>query len=213
MNIANIVKRIIGHPDWVDPICDKNIYRDNKKSYTGNSLSQSNVLILTNIDLESDKIEYVKQSLDNEQAYYEVVRWNGQTISEDEIKESTKKLLGPYSHIINLIFLDENMVAQVYKLLQVEMDYLIKNCSESTLCTAIVKDYVEQATEIEACVAGIRNLIKGLGQVSANHRVIENGVIAGTNVKWEDVVPFALHLSGKYGQILNGEVLTVEELK
>lgn len=209
MSIINIIKHIIGHPEWVEPISDKYIYGDNKKSYSGNSLNESNILFVTNLDLQSEQMEYVKQAFAEEKAHYKNLRWNFRNISAEDIRKSGAELVGPYDHIINMVLFGDDEVVQVYKLLRAEMDYLIKYCEKGTLCTAIIKDNIKSA-EINARVAGLASLLKGLGQVSANHGVIENGIIVNNSIDWKDIVPFLLYLSSKYGQILNGEVLELE---
>ena len=44
--VIRIIKRLIGHRILVHPIVDANVYDANENSFSGNSLQDSNVLIV-----------------------------------------------------------------------------------------------------------------------------------------------------------------------
>ena len=49
-------------------------------------------------------------------------------------------------------------------------------------------------------------LALSLGDVLANHSIINNGIIASNKVKLVDILQTALFMSSKYGQILGGAI-------
>lgn len=211
MKIKKIVKRILGHAEWKKPICDKFIYEENKKSYTGNSLSKSNVLVVTNMELQSGQVEAVKAAMQEEQSQSKYWYWNLKGVKTADIKAREEELIGPFEHIVNFISFVDVDITSIYQLLQSEMDYLIKYSKKGTICTAIVCDYEQESAEACAVKAALISLMSGLGVVSANHSIIENGIIASDKVEWKDVISSVLFLSSKYGQILNGNVLRMSE--
>jgi hypothetical protein len=88
---------------------------------------------------------------------------------------------------------------------------MVEYVKKGTICTAIVYDEL-LSKEAKAAIAAAEGLIAGLGFVLSNHHVIANGVLASSAVPMENIQKTAFYLSGKYGQILNGEVLKMTPL-
>lgn len=218
--IINKIKHLIGTPVMVSPIADTNNYKPNQASFSGNSLSYENILIVTNI---VDGYEKIKDIFGNENCYMNILYCDNGTLDDEMIKKSSAEFLGPYTHIINLVVSDnDNMQLKsqitvihdlarcVYQWLQVESKYLIEKTSYATICTAYYYNDTILDIERDAQKGGISSLIKGLGGVMSNHGIIENGLIASTKVPFEEMLHTAIYLSGKYGQIMAGEVLNME---
>ena len=56
MSIIDKIKRVVGHKSYIEPIVDYNIYPDLVKSFAGGSLAESNILIITNIQLFEEQL-------------------------------------------------------------------------------------------------------------------------------------------------------------
>lgn len=213
------IRRIIGNAEHVTTISDEHIYEENEKSYTGGSLAGSNVLIVSNIRKKLDSLELLENTLNIEQCG--IIK---RCLISDMDKKSIDEQLGnieesKFEHIINWV---ENIsgnegyvncdVKLLYFLLQAECNYLISNGSYGTICTAIISD-METDTSFEAEVCGMKSLINGLGYFMPKHEIIVNGVLAEQYIPLEEIIHTIIYLSGKYGQILTGEVLRMEKRK
>ncbi|SEW42024.1 hypothetical protein SAMN05421659_11858 [[Clostridium] fimetarium] len=210
----------MGTPVMIRPIADTNNYQINQSGFSGNSLSDQNILIVTNI---VDGYEKIKDIFKNENCYLSILYCDNDTLNDEMIKKSSAGLLGSYTHIINLVVSDNtNMqlkaqitvindpVRCVYQWLQVESGYLIEKTSYATICTAYYYNDTIFDIEKNSQNGGISSLIKGLGGVLSNHGIIENGLISSSKVPFEEMLHTTIYLSGKYGQIMAGEVLHME---
>lgn len=213
----NIIRKFFKLEKVVDPIVDEVDYSSNLKSFSGNSLSESNVLVVHNGCVE----EALYASLfSNENACCAFATVSG-GVSIDELVSAGNKLLGPFTHIINIIELNElnsfidalarfnqrDAFSSLFRLLQTETEYLVKINQYATITTALKLN-----SSIDSAVAAqcLELLIEGLSPLLANHNLICNGIVVGAEVPSEDVYRTTLFLCGKYGQILTGEVLRMD---
>jgi hypothetical protein len=208
-NAMQIFKHLFGSAIYIKPVSDKNIYKVNKSSFTGNSLDGSNVLVVTNFSECSDEIIILKEQMKNEHCNCSVISLVSNELAKSDIIQAGADLVGTYEHIINLFRMEkgnctqEDSVRLIYQILQIESDYLIEDVKKGSLCTAIISDD-------EVVKNTVSSLLKGLGGVLGNHSVIENGIASSRNVPIDKIVKTSAYLSSKYGQILAGEVLNME---
>jgi len=218
MNPLNIIKHIIGKPTHIKPIasnvCNENI--DN--GFAGGGLSNCNVLIISNRELDKGIIASV---FDREGASFYFLILNTE-LSVDLIKKGSEDFIGPFTHIINLFFdapggelvsemksyNSEDNVYKIYQWHQQEVDYLVKNDQYSTICTVFLSgdsiDSKIKKKNVEMC-------IRGLAEVLANHGMICNGIIASENENLDNLLNYTVFLSSHYGQIMTGEVLFIDK--
>lgn len=215
------MRRLIGTAEHVTAIADEIIYRENENSYAGGSLTDSNVLVVSNIRENSNTIQLLNEALNIEKC--KKVRrcflsnsnnldCLGGTIDEDKEIE--------FNHIINWIeIVSDDCVAAykcdmqlLYYIMQIECNYFVSNSSNGTICSILI-DSGQADIMSEAEIGGMKSLIKGLGYRMPKHKVIINGAIVYKDVPLKEVVPVAIYLSSKYGQILTGEVLEMKNKK
>ena len=101
---------------------------------------------------------------------------------------------------------NEDILQHVYKLLQVETEYLVRVGQYSTICCLF-----KQGESSESVVAseGLQHCLKGLAKVLARHNIIVNGIVNSQNTSLETLLPAVCFLSSKYGQIMTGEVMVI----
>lgn len=211
MSFINKIRKLICHRQYINPIVDENIYQNLEKSYSGGSLSESNLLVVTNIPISEDLICTIQK---NENV--SVLCINGE-LSREDIVSASKELIGSFTHIVNLYRKDENMslltasgeypktddMYRVYQWLQEEVSYLVPLEQYATICTAFISDDSDYSFVLKK---NMKMLALSLGVVLANHSIINNGIIASNKVKLVDILQTALFMSSKYGQILGGTI-------
>ncbi len=214
--LKKVIQRIIGKPTYVYPIFDKIIYSPTK-GYAGGSLYETNILIVTNF---ADIKEYY-QLFEQEKANVSYLICDKNPDISD-ITRIEKDQIGPYEHIINILSANTNMgltdngyndndiTSFAYDILKVETEYLVSKNSYATLCTAIIDN---GASDFEISSASIKACVEGLGKPLGNHKLICNGVIAEKDVPLSAVIPTTIYMSSKYGQILAGQVLELNNGK
>jgi len=212
--ILSIIRKFFKLEKVVDPIVDEVDYSSNLKSFSGNSLSDSNILVIHNDCV--DEALYASL-ISNENAYCAIVKVSGE-VSIDELVSAGNKLLGPFTHIINIIELNEyntfmdaqdlfnqqDSFSSLFRLLQTETEYLVKINQYATITTVFKSNSSIDSAVVAQC---LELLIDGLSPLLANHNLICNGIVADGDVPSEDVYRATLFLCGKYGQILTGEIL------
>lgn len=215
--IKKTLSKLSGGYKLETPVCDKYIYDGNFKSFCGGSLSESNVLVLTNGT--NDNILFDEWA---EQEHMEVrlLQKEDDSLSAIDIKKYSNDLIGPFTHIINLVSLygrynnannksnsNEYTLRLLYQWLQVESDYLIRLNQTTSICSIIdVKDDGLLATTEEQAIS---SLISGLGLALGKHSVITNGVSVRNN-DIRNALNLAGYLSSKYGYLMAGEVLKMD---
>lgn len=215
--IFNIIRKFFKLEKVVNPIIDEIDYSSNLKSFSGNSLSDSNILVIHNGCVEENLYASL---LSNENACYAFVEVS-EDISVNKLVSAGNKLLGPFTHIINIIelnglnsfmealahFNQRDVFSSLFRLLQTETEYLVKINQYATMTTALKLN-----SSIDSAIAAqcLELLIEGLSPLLANHNLICNGFVVGTEVPSEDIYRTSLFLCGKYGQILTGEVLRMD---
>lgn len=211
------IKRLLFHKNTISPIVDKIQYPHIETSYSGGSLANSNILLITNNELFES--EFLVGYFKNEMADAAVFQYDN-SIDLNSIVTCGNDLIGPFTHIINIINLDkqcqlfnedgsyynEDVLRRVYKLLQVETDYLVRVGQYSTIC-CLFKQGESSESVIES--EGLQFCIKGLAKVLANHNIIVNGIVDSKNVSLKKLLPAVCFLSSKYGQIMTGEVMVI----
>lgn len=208
------IKSILGKQDVIKPIVDMRNYGTNTSSYTGNSLSDSNVLFVSNIKLANKDVNVIEGIMQKENCNYTIFEYEEDRVLDTlNIREVAKSLIGPFDHVINLFYVNQNInedfVEDFYKNIKVETEYLINSVKYGTVCTAIIYN---SNIEIEkkASLHGMKSLIAGLGIVLPNHGLISNGVLADDRIPIASIINTVLFLSSKFGQILTGEVFEMK---
>ena len=218
-NVMNILKRLFGCRVEKDVIVDPVIYESNHNSFCGGSLADSNLLVVTNGNVDDQEIDSLIQK---EEATYSLLSLSS-LMERQHLIDSSSELIGPFTHIINIIFeeksdnvlIEETLydekdpMYEIFQWHQQEVDYLVELNQYSTICTIYIG-----GDDTDVCVKkkNVEMLIRGLSEVLANHGMICNGIIADKKVPINDIINTALFLSSKYGQIMSGEVLQMKDL-
>lgn len=101
--VIRIIKRLIGHRILVHPIVDANVYDANENSFSGNSLQDSNVLI---VGCDETLMRSAECYYKNEGCYV-VKLWQGyRELTTEDINEARGDLLGHFDHVVNIIIPD-----------------------------------------------------------------------------------------------------------
>lgn len=217
--IKKIIRKTFFHRETIHPIIDQVPYAPIEESYCGGSLAESNVLVVTNdqaIAVEDFKIRFAK-----EHASVGVLFVSSDDLELKDIVQAGSELIGPFTHIINVLhfneqgnlvnpdgtFNGEDMMRLAYQWCQVEVDYLVKLSNYATLCTVYIHS---ESTDSMVIGTGIHHLVSGLAKVLSPHGIICNGVTASLVVPQDAWLASSIFLSGKYGQIMTGEVLNME---
>lgn len=213
MSILSKIKKLIGKKTYIEPIIDYNRYADSEKSFAGGSLADSNILIVTNADLPAD----TSDQFSNHEKASLIVLSPEEFIDQQMIITTGDKLIGPFTHIINIykkessdLLTTENKYPEtdemyrVYQWLQEEVSYLVPLNQYASICTAYIGDDTQYS---DVLCKNMDMCFRGLGEVMANHNIINNGIVASPSVPMQEVINTAIYLSSKYGQIMTGEVL------
>lgn len=208
------IRRIIGEKIIVEPIIDYARYMPSEESYAGYSLSESNMLIVTNVEIPQSLVNEIEKK---EGVCVSVMTPDG-ILSIDQIREAGNQLIGPYTHVVNIYSKNRDMdllgtddtypeddeMYRVYQWLQEETSYLVPMNKYSTICTVFIDDKTQYSSVLSK---NIDMCIRGLGEVLGNHSIISNGIVATKEIPFDVIMNTALFLSSKYGQIMAGEVL------
>lgn len=214
MNIKNILKKLLFKVSYIDHIIDRVQYPDIKKSYAGGSLATSNLLIVANKTVDE---QMVQEFFSIEQVNYQVF-YTSKLITNEDIFKSSYSLVGPFTHIINFFYVENNgrifkddflynnndSFYKLYRCLQVEVDYLVRLNQYATISTCFIYD-----NTIDGCIQKRHAdmCIRGLAEVLSNHNIICNGIVASEGIPFDILLKSSLFMSSKYGQIMSGEVL------
>lgn len=197
--ITKIIKKLFGTEVVLNLIANPFLYKDNAESFCGGTLAEESILVVTNLDRES-QLQMIVQKLETEKCLHSMetdIEWR-------TLKESSN--IVPYEHIINIIDCNKEGIDiySVYQLLQKEADYVIEKSLCTSICTVVLsQDHVARMT--------LSTLIKGLGKALGIHGIVNNGVVAKTTASLETAINSAIYLSSKFGQIMAGEVLEMGE--
>lgn len=200
----------------IDGIYDKNLYEENKQSYAGGSLEDSNVLIVSNDEAILPKMNAF---LKREKCYFQSC--NMKEMHSAESFSSCNNLIGPFDHVINIVKMDKcdalltmqkcynhnDILNSLYKLLQAETGYLVQNNRYATLTTAFQSDGSIEGDIISEAVV---HLLNGLSKPLSNHRLVENGLIATVKITEDTIIRSTLFLASKYGQVMAGEAMKLK---
>lgn len=218
MNIKRIIQKLFGHKVVIEPIVDYNRYSNIDESYSGGSLADSNILIVTNTDIPHELIQSLQV---NEKVTVAVLHPEAK-LTQTDIINAASQLIGPFLHIINIYKKDEttslmsadgsypatDSMYQVYQWLQEEVSYLVPMNQYASICSAYIGDDSQYS---EALNKNMDMCFRGLGEVMANHSIINNGIVASSTIPMSEVINTAVYMSSKYGQILTGEVLHLKD--
>lgn len=213
MSILRKIKRLLGHRVYIEPIVDANIYPNLDKSYAGGSLAESNVLIVTNISIPNEQLIELAE---NENATFSTINTNG-LLSSDEIRKSCGKLIGPFTHIINIFKKDKALpllmpnggypetddMHRVYQWLQEEVGYLVPLDLGGSICTVYISDDSQYGKVLKK---NMEMFALSLGDAISSHSIINNGIVAPNHVPLREILQAAMFMSSKYGQILGGTI-------
>lgn len=217
MRLKHILYKLICREKTLPIMVDNNIYSDNKKSYSGGSLADTNILFVKNKMLDNDNI--ISEMAVNERFVYTILQSNN--ISIAKIVESGLGLIGPFTHIVNIFnysdeigsftfdgsYNDSDILYDIHQTIQQETVYLKDLKTPSYL--SIV--YIDNGTiESISFAQNIVLMIKGLSRVLGNHGIICNGIIASNEVPIPIVYNAISFINSKYGTVLAGEVLRLK---
>ena len=217
MSILNRIRRIIGGKTIIEPIIDYTRYIPSEESYAGNSLSVSNLLLVSNVAIPIGLVNEIERK----ENLCALVLNPSDRLTIGEIKKTSEQLVGPYTHIVNVYSKDKAMdllnsddtypeydeMYRVYQWLQEETAYLVQLSQYATICTVFIDD---KTTYSSVLSKNIDMCIRGLGEALGNHSIISNGIVTTNEVPFEVILNTALFLSSKYGQIMAGEVLKLK---
>ncbi len=213
----NVIKRLLGRAEYIEVIADKTCNANIPDGCAGGSLSNDNVLIITNTELPA---EVVKDVFSKEKTYYSVKSVK-HLLHVEDIIDAGKDLIGPFTHIINIFydkdemsliskngqFNDKDSMYQFYQWHQEEVDYLVKLNQYATICSVFISgSSIEESVKkrnAEMC-------IRGLAEVLANHGMVCDGIIASKGDNLKELFNSTVFLSSRYGQIMTGEVLKID---
>lgn len=212
--ILKLIRKILGCEKTVSPIVDSVSYSANEHSFCGNSLSDSNLLV---VHSENQNCGLFEKYLANEHTSFAFIKLSNDLCLND-FADAGRKLLGPFTHIVNIVKVDEcngllhqnsgfnglDATGVLFRLLQKETDYLVKNLQYSTISTILI---LNPSVDAAVMSKSLELSIEGLAPLLANHDIICNGAVADQSVPEARIYETALFLSGKYGQILTGEML------
>lgn len=200
----------MGKTEWRVPIYDDNIFEHNEQSFCGGSLMGSRILVVLD-SCDDEVVELLKNYLDMERVVF--------TIVSCELEENLEDVLlkkgcieRNFEHIINYFGkgIQINCVKYLYFLLQQEILYVTKKRLQyGTICSVVVDDE-EDDIQAKAGIIASKSLLLGLGNLVSNYNLIQSGIIASRSVPLEKIVETAIFLSGKYGQMLTGEVIEMK---
>ena len=217
--VIRIIKRLIGHRILVHPIVDANVYDANENSFSGNSLQDSNVLI---VGCDETLMRSAECYYKNEGCYV-VKLWQGyRELTTEDINEARGDLLGHFDHVVNIIMPDvdhdllhtdhtynhRDLERVVYQWLQVESDYLDKNLQRSSLHVVFVKRSMEY---LDVVSHSIVSMLRGLAKRLLAHGIVANGVVADEDIPMDAVMQSLMFVTGKYGEVIAGEFIDLKE--
>lgn len=207
--IKRFIQKIIKLPEDETPICDPYAYDNRQGGYAGGSLQGQNILIVTNSSIKESVIEDI---LALEDCSAKMLFLPKGELTKQHIAECGENILGPFTHIINVVYGDDvdnhEPQSTAYQWMQVQTEYLVSREQYGTICTTLIAKE-DCSAEVKAKLFAAENMVRGLGLVMASHGVIVNGVSADENVGLSNVMKAATYMCSKYGQILAGEVLNL----
>ena len=200
MKIREFIAKIFSCVEYVDPISNIFVYKDNMSSFAGGSLDEDDILLVTN--LSTEEISTFKMLLKNE-------RCDVYTVESLKYRKYNAISKYPISHVVVLLSLDEysdltKAINSVYEELQCVGNYLIDYAKKGNcVITVISQNMILKNTVLD--------FIKGLSKAFAAHDVLVSGMVLDDKKRIEEIFPSILFLSSKYGQILTGEVLEIRK--
>lgn len=204
--LQKVLAKVLGL-DQRTPIVDDYKYYFDGKSYAGGSLSDSNILIVSNVK----DTRCIENELEKEGVTVSKIELEKDTLDLNIINGAQAQLIGPYTHIFNMlqignetdIFSDSDPLRNMYQWLQIEADYLVELGQTATVCVALVSD----SDTCSIVANSIEGMIKGLSETLGRHSILINGIYADESVPMECIVKWMSFLSSKYGHILTGNFL------
>ena len=214
MRLIGLFKKLIGRANHINAIADRVSKADIPDGYAGGSLANDNILIVSNASLSDQVVETV---FEREKVDY-VILSTDKKLDAYDINNASSNLVGPFSHIINVIY-DSEQIALInreglyndkdasyllYQWHQQEVDYLVNLNQYASICTIFIS---EDTTDSLVKKKNAEMLIKGIAEVLSNHGIICNGIIANNSHNLIELLESSVFLSSRYGQIMTGEVL------
>ena len=217
--IIKYLKLFFGKRVVLRPIADTNIYELNENSYSGNSLQDSNVLIIGNDD---ELIRTAKNKFKDEGCYVAIINNGFDDLQSYSIDCAEATMIGHFDHIVNIIKPDVNqelfksnraynnrdIVRIIYQWLQIEVDYLDKNLEQSTLQVVFIKHQIEY---IDILSHSVVNMLRGLARKLLPHGIVANGIITDESIPQDAVVQSLMFITGKYGEVIAGEFIELKK--
>lgn len=217
--IIKVIKKLVGHRNIVRPVVDINVYDANENSFSGNSLQDSNVLI---VGCDKTLMRSAECYYKNEGCYVAKLWQSYRELTAEDINEARGDLLGHFDHIVNIIIPDadhdllhadctynhRDLERVVYQWLQVESDYLTKNMQCSSLHVVLVKHPMEY---LDVVSHSIVSMLRGLAKRLLAHGIVANGVVADEAIPVDAVMQSLMFVTGKYGEVIAGEFIDLKK--
>ena len=218
MRLMNVIKRIFCRARYINVIADINCNTNIPDGYAGGSLADENIIIVSNVDLSTNVVMdvFTKEKVN----FSSLV--TKRLLRVEDIKDAGENLVGPFTHIINVFYDNDDMsliskngqyneedsMYHFFQWHQTEVDYMVEYNKYSTICSVFITgsslDNHVKSSNVEICV-------RGLAEALSNHGMICNGIIANKNDDVRELLQSAIFLSSRYGQIMTGEVLMLNE--
>lgn len=211
MSIKSIIRNLISIKKYIPAVIDRNIYPQNRNSYCGGSLFESNMLFVSN------RHEIIKNEVTS---LAEIEKFNFEITdnlnSVNDIEKLSINSIGPFSHVVNIFFSEtevycvdtkggynqNDLMCNLHQINQIESGYLALRSLPSTITNVYIK--AKQGSEDVITADNIEFMTKGLSRVLSNHNIICNGVISDIEVPLEYTFKTISFLCGKYGQLQAG---------
>lgn len=197
------LRRLLGRREVIRPICDNIIYDNLSTSYSGGSLSHTRMLWVINDSKYMHSIETANKEEDIWSS--STIEYDKDGFSVDKILEIEKSNIGPFEHIINVIYLEKSSAATylIFNLLQQEEIYTRKQIGVSSISSII---YFADDMEVESEI--LQKFILGIARnVMLQNKVVCNAVFAAASIPIQDAIHAAMFMNSKYAYGLSGEIL------
>lgn len=216
--IIKIIKRCIGHRTLIQPIVDTNVYDANENSFSGNSLQDSNVLI---VGCDEILVQVAEHYYKNEGCYVSILNQSYRELTLGDIDRAGNVLLGHFDHIVNIItpsvghdlfhashtYNRRDLERVIYEWLQVESDYLATNLKRSSLHVVLINRPMEY---LDVVSHSIVSMLLGLAKRLLVHGIVANGVVADEDIPVDAVMQSLMFVTGKYGEVIAGEFIDLK---
>lgn len=186
------------------PVINKAVHSLSKESYSGGSLADKNVLLVSN---DRDLVPAFISRYKTENCYLKVVPHTNELTMEG-LQNAEREMIGHCDSIVNIINenADKDSVKQTYRWFQVESPFLSAKYRQATVCTVLIVDTRER---LDAMKPAFIHLISSIATLINNHNIVVNAILAMPTANMEEITATSAFLSSKYGEALTGETIVI----